>query len=318
MRYLEHRHRDWRAYTSGDAMSYEEVEFRAIDGTTLKGRLFEANQPGPAVVMCTGFNSVMDMLFLPETAGDLQASNITALLFDPRNTGASSGAPRNEIDPMKQIEDMSDALTFLSCQRTADSTRLGFWGFSLGGTVALCAASLDKRAKFVVAVNPLTDLEFEHGKQEKVLATAIKDRESQSRGNSPFALQMVNEHGENPVGFGHGADKEKYSKIVQAGQPLGKNHVNEVTLQSYYKMVMWQPFSLWRWIGPTKVLWITGAMDRMSYFEAQKEYFEGLQTEKQHHVEEGAGHEDILADRRRTKAVERMVGFIVMSTQRGD
>lgn len=233
------------------------------------------------------------MVGLPDAAELFQRVGITALLFDTRSTGGSEGTPRNEIDPFKQVEDLSDALTFLGSQSLVDPSRLGFWGFSFGGTVSLCAASLDKRAKFVIAVAPLTDFDFEEGAQPKVLAKALKDRESQLRGNSPYSLPMVNEKGENTVGFGHGLDKERYTKIVQAGIPIAPNHTNRITLQSYYKVAMWQPFSLWRFLAPTKVLFVTPARDEMSYPHMQRKYFEELTSPKRMHVEVGASHEEV-------------------------
>ncbi|KAF2034989.1 alpha/beta-hydrolase [Setomelanomma holmii] len=250
------------------------------------------------------------MVGLPDVAAHLQASNITALLFDPRSTGLSGGTLRNEIDPHKQIEDLSDALTFLSSQSSVDPSQIGLFGFSFGGTIALCAASLDKRAKLVIAINPLTDFDFELGKQAKVLAKCMKDRESQLNGNPPFSLPMINERGVNVVGFGHGIDKERYARIVTVGNQVAPNHVNRVTLQTYYKLVLFQPFSLWRCIEPTKVLWICADKDEMSYPKLQKQYFEGLHTAKRMHVIEGAGHEDVLMDDHFANVAGKMVDFV--------
>jgi pimeloyl-ACP methyl ester carboxylesterase len=250
------------------------------------------------------------MMNLPDIATSFQNSHITALLFDPRSTGLSGGTPRNEIDPFKQVEDLSDALTFLSQQPGVNTSQLGFWGFSFGGTVALCAASLDKRAKVVIAVNPLTDFDFEEGKQAKVLKKVMKDRESQLNGNAAFSLPMINERGENVVGFGHGIDKERYARIVSVGGKVAPNHVNRVTLQTYYKLVMWQPFSLWRFVGPTKVFWVCGEKDEMSYSELQKQHFEGLATAKRMHVIEGAGHEDMFMDEHFEGVVRKQIEFM--------
>jgi pimeloyl-ACP methyl ester carboxylesterase len=252
----------------------------------------------------------MDMVGLPDLAIHFQSCGITALLFDPRSTGFSGGTLRNEIDPHKQIEDLSDALTFLSSQPSVEPSQLGFWGFSFGGTVALCAASLDKRAKFVIAINPLTDFDFEPGKQAKVLAKCIKDRESQLNGNPPFSLPMINERGENVVGFGHGIDKERYARIVTVGNQVAPNHVNRVTLQTYYKLVMFQPFSLWRIIGPTKVLWICAEKDEMSYPKLQKQYYECLETPKRMQIVEGAGHENVLLDEHFKDVAAKQADFI--------
>ena len=68
------------------------------------------------------------MMGVPDVAEHLQRLGITALTFDPRTTGKSDGQPRNEIDPFKQIEDLSDALSFLSNLPSVDPGKMGFWG----------------------------------------------------------------------------------------------------------------------------------------------------------------------------------------------
>ena len=80
----------------------------------------------------------MKEMFIPEVAEAFQLAGITALIYDPRNTGMSEGQPRNEIDPMKQIEDYSDAATFLGTLSIVDPNCIGFWGMSFSATIAVC------------------------------------------------------------------------------------------------------------------------------------------------------------------------------------
>lgn len=109
---------------------------------------------------------------------------------------------------MKQVEDYSDALTFLSTLHQVESDCIGFWGMSFSGTIALCSAALDKRAKFVIAICPLLSFDFAGDRFPKVLVKATKDRELQITGNPPFYMPLLTEKGENPAGFGIGMDKE--------------------------------------------------------------------------------------------------------------
>jgi pimeloyl-ACP methyl ester carboxylesterase len=250
------------------------------------------------------------MLGLPDVAEHFQGAGITALVYDPRSTGLSDGHPRNEIDPSKQVEDYSDALTFLSTLPSVDPSQIGFWGMSFAGTVSLCAASLDKRAKFVVAVCPLTELEYTPEKLPKVLVKCMKDRESQAMGNSPFYLPMLTEKGENPAGFGTGIDKERYAKIVNAGKEIAPNHVNRTTLQSYYKMVMWQPFTLWRHLNSTPVMFIVPELDKLSPAETQLHHFGNLTGPKRSHIEPGVGHMEILDGENLPSLMKLQIRFV--------
>ncbi len=250
------------------------------------------------------------MLGLPDVARYFQRAGITALLYDPRSTGQSDGQPRNDIDPSKQVEDYSDALTFLCKIPSVDSKKVGFWGMSFAGTTALCAASLDKRAQFVIAACPLVSFEYKPGVLPSVLAKCMKDRESQVMGNGPFYLPMLTEKGENPFVFGMGIDKERYGKVVQAGKALGPNHVNRTTVQNYYKMVMWQPYSLWRHLGPTPVLFVVPEFDEISPSEHQLDQFSKLSGPKMAHIERGIGHSQLFEGEHLASLMKLQIAFI--------
>ncbi|KAL8718941.1 MAG: hypothetical protein Q9225_003985 [Loekoesia sp. 1 TL-2023] len=288
----------------------EKVEFGTVDGTVLRGDLFLASQYGPGVVLSPGFNCVKEMMGLPDVAQYLQRAGITSLIYDPRSTGDSDGSPRNDIDPIKQVEDYSDALTFLASNPQVASDKMGIWGMSFAGTVSLCAASLDKRAKFVIAVCPLTQFDCAPDRLPKVLAKCIQDRESRLAGNPPFYLPMLTEKGENPASFGIGIDQEQYGKIVNAGKQIAPNHVNRTTIQTYYRLVMWQPFSLWRHLGDTPVMFVVPEFDKVSPKNAQICHFEALSEPKTLHIERGRGHMDILDGQHLSSLMSQQIDFI--------
>lgn len=250
------------------------------------------------------------MLGLPEVAEHFQRAGITALIYDPRCTGLSDGLPRNDIDPVKQVEDYSDALTFLSGLPTVNPDQIVFWGMSFSGTVSLCAASLDKRAKLVIAVCPLTEFQHTPEKLPMVLSKCMRDRESRLKGNSPYYLPMLTDAGENPAGFGIGADMESFGKVVRIGKEIARNHVNRTTIQSYYKMIMWQPFTLWKYLSPTPVMFIVPELDRLCPLENQLRGFELLTEPKRIHVEPGRGHMDILAGEHLPGLMQMQVDFV--------
>ncbi|TVY41906.1 hypothetical protein LOCC1_G007345 [Lachnellula occidentalis] len=93
-------------------------------------------------------------------------------------------------------------------------TEDGQAGISVSGAVALKAASIDKRAKLVVA-----------------------NRVSQLKGNGRFYIPLIDDDGENPAGFNFGVAKTEGAKIVLAAKKLGMeglapHHVNRTTVQS--------------------------------------------------------------------------------------
>lgn len=52
------------------------------------------------------FNCVKEML-LPDVAEAFQSLGLNAFIYDPRSIGDSDGIPKNQIDPLQQVEDLS-------------------------------------------------------------------------------------------------------------------------------------------------------------------------------------------------------------------
>ncbi|KAL9110536.1 MAG: hypothetical protein Q9227_004894 [Pyrenula ochraceoflavens] len=234
------------------------------------------------------------MLGLQDVAASFQKQNITALLYDSRSIGGSDGQPRNEVDPWKQAEDYSDALTWLKDYPTVEPGQIFLWGMSLSASVALSSACLDKRAAAVICVCPIVELQFDRTKLPQVLMKCMKDRESQTKGNTPFYIPMLTSDGKNPAGFSTGIDQEQYAKLVVDGTELAPTHVNRTTIQSYYKTLMWQPSSLWSLLSPTPVLFIIPECDTTCPADIQLRYFERLTAPKRSRVFPTKTHMDIL------------------------
>lgn len=262
---------------------------------------------------------------LPACASALQKNDITVLLYDPRGIGSSGGSPRNDIDPPQYVADMSDALTHLMTLRTVDPTQAGLFGFSFGGTVALTAASVDPRCRFVVAAAPVTNLDFSSPAQRtRVLRKCAQDRESQVMGNAAFTLPLVNARGENAAGFGHGVNTEVYARLVKCGREIAPGHENRITLMTYYKLAMWTPWLLWKHLGTgvegdarsglRGALFIVPEKDTMSYPAMQRKYYDELDGGPGFHKSkievEGVGHEELFTEHYLDKVVVGIVGFI--------
>ncbi|KAH9902282.1 DltD N-terminal domain protein [Xylariomycetidae sp. FL2044] len=290
--------------------SREDVEFRTLDGLTLRGHLYPAGQKSPAVIMTPGFNTTVD-LFLPDIAQSFQEAGVTALVYNPRSVASSEGFPRSNISPALQVGDYHDALTFLKSDPRVDAERIAYWGFSFSGAVALSAAALDKRAKAVIAICPLTIWDLPENKRQRVLAKAMKDRESQLAGNEAFRLPMVTERGENPAGFGGtGIGPEEVRLLTDAKQRL-PGFDPTTTLQTYYHIASWSPFDLVRFIAPTPALLITPENDAISPAEKQRSlYYERIEGPKEIYVVPGKGHLDAFSGDTFAPAVKAQVDFL--------
>ena len=287
----------------------KEIEFKTIDGLTLRGTLYPAQELGPGIILTPGFNCTKEM-FVPDVATYFQRAGLTALAYDPRTTGSSDGTPRNDIDPTKQVGDYSDALTYLSEHPLVDPKKIVFWGFSFGATVTLCSAALDHRASAVIAVCPLTKFAHVPEKLPKVLAKAIQDRVSQVKGNPPYYIPMLTEQGENPAGFGIGIERDNYRLLTGAKETIAPTFENRTTIQTYHRLFSWHPFELWKYLAPTPAMFLVPGTDVVSPADLQLQYFQGLREPKFVHVEPGRGHMNILTGDSFPKLMDIQIAFI--------
>jgi alpha-beta hydrolase superfamily lysophospholipase len=129
----------------------EAVAFHS-DGVVLRGWFErpEGDEPVATVVATHGLASVID--FLEPLASELVAAGFGVLAFDHRSLGRSDGEPRQEVDPWRQVQDMRNAISFLSTRSDVAHDRIGVWGASMGGGVAVTTAALDERVRAVVGV----------------------------------------------------------------------------------------------------------------------------------------------------------------------
>ncbi|KGF68356.1 acetyl xylan esterase, partial [Hoeflea sp. BAL378] len=133
-----------------------DVSFHTEDGTELAGWFFAAagGKPAPAIVMCHGFSATKEM-HLEGFARTFNEAGMNVLVYDNRNLGDSAGTPRGEIDPIQQIRDFRDAITYVQGRDEVDAERIGIWGSSYSGGHVLVVAAQDRRVKCVVSQVPL-------------------------------------------------------------------------------------------------------------------------------------------------------------------
>ncbi len=123
------------------------------EGRTLRGWLVlpDRNEPGPAVVMSSGFAGVKEGFLGNPFHRVVADAGIAVLLYDHANTGTSGGEPRQELDPVLQQRGYQDAITFLAGREEVDADRIGIWGTSYSGGHVLAVAAHDQRVRAVVA-----------------------------------------------------------------------------------------------------------------------------------------------------------------------
>lgn len=107
----------------------------------------------PAVVICNGFTTIKE-LYVPPLAIAIAEAGFVAISFDYRGFGESEG-PNGRLIPLEQVEDARNAITYLVSRPEVDNGRIGIFGTSFGGGIAIAAAALDPRARAVVGNTPV-------------------------------------------------------------------------------------------------------------------------------------------------------------------
>ena len=133
-------------------MRTENVTFRS-DGLELAGvlRVPEEDGPHPAVVFTGPLSGVKEQV-TGHYAHLLAEAGYVTLSFDHRNFGASQGEPRQHEDTAGKLNDLTDAVSFLTTRPEVAPDRIAACGICLGGGYALRFAGFDPRVRAVACV----------------------------------------------------------------------------------------------------------------------------------------------------------------------
>jgi len=241
-----------------------DVEFRAMDGTTLSAWLYrpaELRGPAPAVTMAHGFGATKEH-GIDKVARAFAEAGFVVLLHDHRNFGTSGGTPRHDIDPWRQIEDWRQAITYLESLDHVAPDHIGLWGTSYAGGHAIVLGATDRRLRAVVAQTPTID-GYAAGLRRvaphdlaAVEAALDDDLRAQLRGAPPQTRKLVDSDPSVSAQY-HARDTVDF--LLQPVPPgIWRN---EITLQSNRRARMYEPG---QWVGrvsPTPLLMIVAEHD---------------------------------------------------------
>lgn len=129
------------------------VTFPSLDGTNLAGEFYEASsRPAPAVVLVHMLTrSKADWGSLPDR---LQEAGITALAFDLRGHGGSSGSPQALAD---MVQDVRAAAQWLATRQGVRPGSIALVGASLGASLSLLAAVELPTVRAIALLSPSLD-----------------------------------------------------------------------------------------------------------------------------------------------------------------
>jgi len=307
-------------------MSEDQVSFFGSDGTRLAGVLCwpedRAGTAGAAVVLCQGLSGVKHLV-LPGVAQDFARRGITSHRFDYAGYGESEGA-RGWIDPRARVDDALCAFTWLAAQ-PGIGARIGVYGHSYGGPVAIAMAAREARVEAVVAVSSPGDgrsmlrsvrtswdwVAFQRAvesERSNLVATGIPTVVDLQTifPFSPTFLAQYEKLTSDQAGTSAMAAPTTARRGTDAGglpdQSLGTSHFY---LASVDAMLDFHPEDAARRLGPRPLLLVHGANDDVAAVEDVESVYANAPGPKRWELIADAGHNDLDAG----PGLDRAVGL---------
>ncbi|HEN8798351.1 TPA: alpha/beta hydrolase [Pseudomonas putida] len=269
-----------------------DITFKTQDGLTLAGWLFAPRVGGrhPTIVMAHGFTAVKEQ-YLDKYGEAFVDAGFAVLIYDNRNFGASEGEPRQEVDPILQIRDYRDAISYASTLELVDPARIGVWGSSYSGGHVLQVAAFDRRVKCVVAQVPDISgsmdvrLAVRPDLMPSLLAAFEDDRAARYAGAAPELVEVVNEDPKSDCAL---PGQDCYDFFVGSQQERAPAWRNEVTLRSIEMLNEYEPASVIDRISPTPLMMLVAKRDLLTVTDlALKAYEQALHPKRLELLEGG-------------------------------
>jgi uncharacterized protein len=280
-----------------------DVEFQS-GGETVRGWLYVpdgAAGPVPLVVMAGGWCYVKELV-QPHYAERFEREGLAVLLFDYRNFGASDGARRQHIDPVAQVEDYKNAISYAETLPEVDAERIGVWGLSYSGGHVLVVAATDPRVKCVSSQIPVVDgyrnMRRVHGTLgfRKFEAAILADRRRRFRdgdeGYFPHAAP------DNVAEISSWPFPETYETFKELKAREAPAYENRSTIESAELLMS---YSVWPYVPrilDTPTLVIVAERDDLTLWDLEIEVYNALPTTKKKLVTIGdSTHMTLYSDR---------------------
>jgi fermentation-respiration switch protein FrsA (DUF1100 family) len=257
----------------------EPAALAAIGGREAHRTSLEPHSPLPAVVMAPGFAALKEQgLFA--LAERFAAAGFVTLAFDYRFFGESEGRPRNRLSPLAQSEDYCNAVSWLAEQPEVDAGRIGIWGTSYGGGIALHAASHERRIRAVVVqapsvLDPETRRAMNPERWNAMGELIERERAQRSRSGKASCIPVVAPEGE-PCALPGNEAYRSYMSI----QSLSPDWRNEITLDSLEMIREFDPAGMIDAIAPAALMVIAVEKDTLVPLHAVQAAFARAQDPK--------------------------------------
>lgn len=276
-------------------VTVETIKFTSGPGLSLHGVIYlpdRAQRPtegAPAIVLCLGYRPVFGM-FAPKYARGFAEAGYVVLTFEYRGFGESEG-PRWRHIAQEQLEDIRNAITYVSTRTEVDADRIALWGdASYGGAHAVTAGAIDHRVRCVAATTPFADGEAllrdtrAPWEWQDFLARVAADRRARVLGGGETVPpeEIMNFE---PASHARAAKHaEKHPELAALRYPLSE------TADS---IMGYKPVDYVSRLAPRPLLLIAAELDRTTPASQAEQLYEAAGAPKRLVILKGASHTDV-------------------------
>jgi fermentation-respiration switch protein FrsA (DUF1100 family) len=258
---------------------------------------FDASRKYAAIVVTHPIGGVKE-----QTAGlyalRLAEKGFITLAYDATYQGESGGEPRLLESPAARVDDISDAIDFLSAHPQVDATRIGSLGICGGGGYVLNAAQFELRIRAVATVsaadigdlrrNGLANsrtLEERVGLLQEAAAQRTREAQGESIRLTPTVPETDDFTPSTPVMYREGYE---YYRTARGQHP---NSPGRSVFSGLPAQMAFFAFEQLQTISPRPVLMIAGAKADSLYFSERA--YERANQPKELFLVSGATHIDM-------------------------
>ncbi|MDP8217834.1 MAG: alpha/beta fold hydrolase [Candidatus Theseobacter exili] len=263
----------------------KEVGFFGGNDVRLSGELYmtedlDEKLKAPAIVLCQGLSGEKHKV-LPLVATAFASAGYVVLAFDYGGCGQSEDRRnRPYLFPAERVEDALCAIAYAAQLPCVDLKRIGLYGISYGGPVAIYAAAYERRVKCVTVVSgpgngpDLLASLMEKFEWEQLLKAIEEDRACRvTTGQSK--LVPITQVIKFPKSFW-----ERYALLDSSNESeslptnTGNTQAPMLSLESADAMMRLLPKTVVHMVSPRPILFVHGEKDDVAKIELARELYE--------------------------------------------
>lgn len=241
----------------------------------------------------------------------LAARGFVTLAYDAAYQGASEGEPRGLEEPAQRIEDLKNAITYMSTRDEVDADRLALLGICASGGYALAATAGDHRVRAVATVSGVDIArQFKHGAdgtQDPAVYQHLLDAAAAARNGADSAFDLFPPTAEDAAAAGgaHAVEGYDYYCTPRAQHPRSTRRMPWASVD---RMAGFDAFASVHLIAPRPLLLVVGRAAVTSWMAV--DVYQRARGDKRVHWIDGASHVDLYdKDPYVAEAVEQLAAF---------